>query len=49
MVNQEGVEEDVDDEGSHGCRDETLGSGSNFSDLDLNNFEKSENLPFFFL
>lgn len=33
---------------AEGSRVETLGSDSNFSDLDLNRFESSENLPFFF-
>ena len=33
---------------TEGSRVETLGSDSNFSDLDLNKFESNENLPFFF-
>ena len=33
---------------AEGSRVETLGSDSNFSDLDLNRFENNENLPFFF-
>ena len=33
---------------TEGSRVETLGSDSNFSDLDLNRFENNENLPFFF-
>ena len=31
-----------------GSRVKTLGSYSNFSNLDLNKFESNENLPFFF-
>ena len=30
---------------AEGSRVETLGSDSNFSDLDLNRFENNENLP----
>ena len=33
---------------TEGSRVETLGSDSNFSDLDLNRFVSNENLPFFF-
>jgi len=33
---------------AEGSRVETLGSDSNFSDLDLNRFVSNENLPFFF-
>ena len=33
---------------TEGSRAETLGSYSNFSNLDLNKFESNENLPFFF-
>ena len=33
---------------TEGSRVETLGSDSNFSDLDLSKFESNENLPFFF-
>ena len=33
---------------AEGSRVETLGSDSNFSDLDLNRFKSNENLPFFF-
>jgi hypothetical protein len=52
-VNQGEEEEEeeivADDEGSHDSRDETLGSDSIFSDLVLNSFVNSENLPLFFL
>jgi hypothetical protein len=47
--NQGGEEAIVpDDEGPHDSWDETLGSDSIFSDLDLNILVNSENLPFFF-
>ena len=33
---------------AEGSRVETVGSDSNFSDLDLNKFKSNKNLPFFF-
>ena len=54
-VNQDGEDELVEAAvvavvvvAAEGSRVETLGSDSNFSDLDLNRFVSNENLPFFF-